>query len=296
MARLKEIKSRLLSVQSTRKITSAMMMVSSAKQKRAERVIVNLRPYTQALQSILQPLLIKEEGQQANLSPYMVERPVKRVAIVAFSSNSGLVGRFNENVTEKALETITQYQSLGNENILFYAVGEKVAKGVQKKGIAVRDDFLEHAEKPSYANAHDIAQPLMDLFTRGEIDQVELIYHHYLSTRSQLLRRETLLPIDFSELEQTATEKGIHNLDYILEPDKIGLLEQLVPKILQLKLYTAHVDSVTSEHAARVIAMQIATDNADELIEELRLEYNKMRQQAITNELLDIMGGTIGQR
>ncbi|HHU95905.1 MAG: ATP synthase F1 subunit gamma [Bacteroidota bacterium] len=296
MARLKEIKSRLQSVQSTRKITSAMMMVSSAKQKRAERVIVNLRPYTQALQRILQPLLIKEEGQQAVSSPYMVERPVKRVAILAFSSNSGLVGRFNENVTEKALETITQYQSLGNENILFYAIGEKVAKGVQKKGIVVRNDFLEHAEKPTYDNAYDIAQPLMNLFTRGEIDQVELIYHHYLSTRSQLLRRETLLPIDFSELEQTATEKGIHNLDYILEPDKIGLLEQLVPKILQLKLYTAHVDSVTSEHAARVIAMQIATDNADELIEELRLEYNKMRQQAITNELLDIMGGTIGQR
>ena len=129
MARLKEIKSRLQSVQSTRKITSAMMMVSSAKQKRAERVIVNLRPYTQALQRILQPLLIKEEGQQAVSSPYMVERPVKRVAILAFSSNSGLVGRFNENVTEKALETITQYQSLGNENILFYAIGEKVAKG-----------------------------------------------------------------------------------------------------------------------------------------------------------------------
>ena len=169
---------------------------------------------------------------------------MKRVAILAFSSNSGLVGRFNENVTEKALETITQYQSLGNENILFYAIGEKVAKGVQKKGIVVRNDFLEHAEKPTYDNAYDIAQPLMNLFTRGEIDQVELIYHHYLSTRSQLLRRETLLPIDFSELEQTATEKGIHNGDYILEPDKTAC-SNWSPNT-QLKPYTAHVDSVTS--------------------------------------------------
>lgn len=295
MARLKEIKGRLQSVQSTRKITSAMMMVSSAKQKRTERVIVNLRPYTQALQRILQPLLIKEEGQQAVTSPYMMERPVKRVAIVAFSSNSGLVGRFNENVIDKALDTITQYQFLGNENIFFYAIGEKVAKGVQKKGIAVRNDFLEHAEKPTYTNAYDITLPLMDLFTRGEIDRVELIYHHYRSTRSQVLKQETLLPIDLSELEQAA-EKSISHLDYILEPDKSGLLEQLVPKMIQLKLHMAHVDSVTSEHAARVIAMQIATDNADELIEELRLEYNKMRQQAITNELLDIMGGTVGQR
>ncbi len=295
MSRLKEIKGRLQSVQSTRKITSAMMMVSSAKQKKAERVLLNLRPYTQALQRIVQPLLMNEEG-LIETSPYMVERPVKRVAIVAFSSNSGLVGRFNENVTEMVMETYTQYQSLGNENILLYAVGEKVLKGARKKGIAVRDDFLEHAEKPSYANARHIAQSLMELYTSGEIDRVELIYHHFRGTRSQVLTREPLLPIDFSELEKAATSKSTHELDYILEPDKQTLLEQLVPKMLQLKLHTAHVDSVTSEHAARVTAMQIATDNADELIEELRLEFNKMRQQAITNELLDIMGGTVGQR
>jgi F-type H+-transporting ATPase subunit gamma len=272
-----------------------MMMVSSAKQKKAERLLLNLRPYTQALQRIVQPLLFKEEG-QADPSPYMVERPVERVAIMAFSSNSGLVGRFNENVTEKVMETFTRYQSLGNENILFYAIGEKIAKGLQKKGIVVHDDFLEYADKPTYANARHIAQPLMNLFIRGEIDRVELIYHHYRGARSQVLRQEIFLPIDFSDLEKSAAEKNINELDYILEPDKHNLLEQLVPKVLQLKLHTAHVDSVTSEHAARMIAMQIATDNADELIEELRLEYNKMRQQAITNELLDIMGGTIGQR
>jgi F-type H+-transporting ATPase subunit gamma len=272
-----------------------MMMVSSAKQKKAARVLLNLRPYTQALRQIVQPLLINEEG-QAETSPFMAERPVKRVAIVAFSSNSGLVGRFNDNVTEMVLETFTRYQSLGNENILLYAVGEKVLKGARKRGITVRDDFLEHAEKPSYANARYIAQSLMGLFMGGEVDRVELIYHHFRSTRSQVLRQEILLPIDFSDLEEAATNKSANELDYILEPDKQTLLEQLVPKMLQLKLHTAHVDSVTSEHAARVTAMQIATDNADELIEELRLEFNKMRQQAITNELLDIMGGTVGQR
>ncbi len=296
MSRLKEIKGRLQSVQSTRKITSAMMMVSSAKQKKAERVILNLRPYTRAIQSILQPLLVKEEG-QVDPSPYMVERKVERVAIVAFSSNSGLVGRFNNNVADKLMETINQYQSLGKENIIVYPVGEKVAKEARKKGITTCDDFLKHAEKPTYANACDISKPLMDLFARGEIDRVELIYHHYRSTRSQLLRHETFLPINFSNLEKKeTTKKSSNEIDYILEPDKKTLLDLLVPKVLQLKLHTAHVDSVTSEHAARVIAMQIATDNADELIDELRLEYNKMRQQAITNELLDIMGGTVGHR
>lgn len=304
MARLNEIKGRLQSVQSTRKITSAMMMVSSAKQKKAERVIVSLRPYTQSLQRILQPLLADEEGQQqqqaegqqqAEYSPYMASRPVKRVAIIAFSSSSGLVGRFNHNVFEKTLETIQQYESLGRENILLFPVGEKIAKEARGKGIPIQQDFLEIAEKPTYDNARRLARAMMALFKKGEVDQVELIYHHYRSTRTQVLKKTTFLPIDFSELENKAAKSSAINDNYILEPDKSTLLELLVPKVLQLKLYMAHVDSVTSEHAARLTAMQVATDNADDLIEELRLEYNKMRQQSITNELLDIVGGTIGR-
>ena len=145
MARLKEIKSRLQSVQSTRKITSAMMMVSSAKQKKSERVLVNLRPYTLAMQRILRPLLVKEEEVQTASSPFMTPRPLKRVAIAAFSSNSGLVGRFNHTVAERVMETISHYQQLGTENILLYPVGEKIAKAAQSKGATVRDDFLENA-------------------------------------------------------------------------------------------------------------------------------------------------------
>lgn len=278
------------------------MMVSSAKQKKSERVLLNLRPYTLAMQRILRPLLDKEEEVQTASSPFMTPRPLKRVAIAAFSSNSGLVGRFNHTVAERVMETISHYQQLGTENILLYPVGEKIAKAAQSKGATVRDDFLENAEKPTYANSRHIAHTLMDLYISGAVDRVELIYHHYQGTRSQVLRQESFLPIDFSQMEKEISTSGAthsahsaNEIDYLLEPDRDNLLELMIPKVLLLKLYTTHVDSVTSEHAARVTAMQIATDNADELVEELRLEYNKMRQQSITNELLDIMGGTIGR-
>ncbi|MFA5651109.1 MAG: ATP synthase F1 subunit gamma [Proteiniphilum sp.] len=294
MARLKEIKSRLQSVQSTRKITSAMMMVSSAKQKKAERVIQHLRPYERTLQRILQPLLNGEE-REGLPSPYMEKRPVKRVAIVAFSSNTGLAGRFNDAVGDKLEETINDYHSLGKENIFLYLVGEKVTKAARTMGFEPTEEYAAIAEKPHYTDSRRIAKKLMKLFLNKKIDRVEIIYHHFQSTRTQLLTRETLLPIGFSDLEKEASKSSPVDVEYIIEPDKDSLLAHLVPKVLQVKLFAAHVDSVTSEHAARVIAMQIATDNADDLVEELRLEYNKLRQQSITNELLDIMGGTIGR-
>jgi F-type H+-transporting ATPase subunit gamma len=295
MARLKEIKSRLQSVQSTRKITSAMMMVSSAKQKKAERVIQHLRPYERTLQRILQPLLNGHEGEELP-SPFMEKRPVKRVAIVAFSSNTGLAGRFNDAVAEKLKETINDYRSLGKENILLYLVGEKVAKAARGMGYEPEGDYASIADKPSYIETRRVAKKLMKLFLNKKIDRVEIIYHRFQSMRAQVLTRELFLPIDFTSLEKEAAKSTpIGDVEYILEPDKDSLLADLIPKVLQMKLFATHVDSVTSEHAARVTAMQIATDNADDLVEELTLEYNKLRQQSITNELLDIMGGTIGR-
>ncbi len=295
MARLKEIKSRLQSVQSTRKITSAMMMVSSAKQKKAERVIQHLRPYERTLQRILQPLLNGQEGEELP-SPFMEKRPVKRVAIVAFSSNTGLAGRFNDAVAEKLKETINDYRSLGKENILLYLVGEKVAKAARGMGYETGGGYASIADKPSYIETRRVAKELMKLFLNKKIDRVEVIYHRFQSMRAQVLTRELFLPIDFTSLEKEAAKSTpIDNVEYILEPDKDSLLADLIPKVLQMKLFATHVDSVTSEHAARVTAMQIATDNADDLVEELTLEYNKLRQQSITNELLDIMGGTIGR-
>lgn len=282
-------------MQSTRKITSAMMMVSSAKQKKAERVIQHLRPYERTLQRILQPLLNGQEGEELP-SPFMEKRPVKRVAIVAFSSNTGLAGRFNDAVAEKLKETINDYRSLGKENILLYLVGEKVAKAARGMGYETGRDYDSIADKPSYIETRRVAKELMKLFLNKKIDRVEVIYHRFQSMRAQVLTRELFLPIDFTSLEKEAAKSTpIDNVEYILEPDKDSLLADLIPKVLQMKLFATHVDSVTSEHAARVTAMQIATDNADDLVEELTLEYNKLRQQSITNELLDIMGGTIGR-
>lgn len=293
MARLKEIKSRLNSVQSTRKITAAMMMVSSAKQKRAEKFIQNLRPYERTLQRILHPLLNRDE-EEVIPSPFMEVRPPKKVAIVAFSSNTGLAGRFNDAVAIKLKETISDYRSLGKENILLYPVGEKITKAVHKMEHPPQDDYSILADKPSYVDARRLAKKLMAMFEKGEVDRVELIYHQFKSAGTQLLTREMFLPIKLDDLEQEAAKTKRAEVDYILEPDRNSLLAHMIPKVLKTRLFAAHVDSVTSEHAARMTAMQIATDNADDLVEELRLDYNKLRQQSITNELLDIMGGSFG--
>src|SRR5690554_2903634 len=285
MALLKEIKSRLQSVHSTRKITTAMMMVSSAKLLKTQQLIQTLYPYEQELYHMLQLLL---QGEKEFLSPYTQQRDVKRVAIVAFTSNTGLAGRFNDNIAVKLTSVVEEYLPLGRENILIYPIGGKVAKAVRKMGMVAAGEFDTIAAKPSYQPTRKIAQELMQLYITGEIDRVELIYHHYKSKGTQEVVQETFLPIALPAGE----EDDLKN-DYIVEPDRDSLLQELLPKVIQLKLYTVLIDSATSEHAARMTAMLIANDNADNLIDELKLEYNKLRQQTITNELLDIAGGTV---
>ena len=281
MASLKEVKNRISSVKSTRQITSAMKMVASAKLHKAQGRIENMLPYQRKL----------------NESPYTDERPVGRVAIVAFSSNSSLCGAFNSNVAKMLERTLEEYQSLGRENIQIYPVGKKVEEAVKKLGFVPQGSYQEMADKPSYMQAYELAGTLMKEFLEGRVDKVELIYHHFKSTGSQILTRDEYLPINLDKVAEEATEstagKSSFNNDYIVEPSAARLITELLPKVLSQKIYTVLLDSNTSEHAARMLAMQAATDNANELIQDLTKQYNKSRQQAITNELLDIIGGSM---
>ena len=294
MASLKEVKNRISSVKSTRQITSAMKMVASAKLHKAQGRIENMLPYQRKLNEILTNFLSTDATIE---SPYTDERPVGRVAIVAFSSNSSLCGAFNSNVAKMLERTLEEYQSLGRENIQIYPVGKKVEEAVKKLGFVPQGSYQEMADKPSYMQAYELAGTLMKEFLEGRVDKVELIYHHFKSTGSQILTRDEYLPINLDKVAEEATEstagKSSFNNDYIVEPSAARLITELLPKVLSQKIYTVLLDSNTSEHAARMLAMQAATDNANELIQDLTKQYNKSRQQAITNELLDIIGGSL---
>ncbi|WP_294631346.1 F0F1 ATP synthase subunit gamma [uncultured Bacteroides sp.] len=295
MASLKEVKNRINSVKSTRKITSAMKMVASAKLHKAQGAIENMLPYQSKLNRILTNFL------SADLpvgSPYVKKREVRRVAIVAFSSNTSLCGAFNANVIKMLLQAIDGYRVLGEENILLFPIGRKVEEAIKRMGFQPWETVPTLSDKPTYREAADLAHRLMEMYVAGEVDRVEVIYHHFKSMGTQLLLRETYLPIDLTRIvnEEMQKEEGkteVHELvnDYIIEPDAETLIADLIPTVLRQKLFTAAVDSNTSEYAARTLAMQVATDNANELIQELTKLYNKSRQQAITNELLDIANG-----
>ncbi len=321
MPSLKEIKGRIASVNSTRKITSAMKMVASSKLHHAQVAIENMLPYESMLEHILKTFLASDADVR---STYVAERPVKRVALLVFSSNSSLCGGFNANVIKEMQKAIEQYQHLGKENIVIYPIGRKVAEKVNKLGFKPVGNYNALADKPNVQGCTEIARELGMMYIKGEIDRVEMIYHHFKSAGSQILTRKTFLPIDIeSELtadkerdlkSNVATREAVEYLrqrdkeqaenrreldgkplndNFIVEPDLDSVMNKLIPKLAHLMLYTALLDSIASEHAARMVAMQTATDNADELLRELNLQYNKSRQQAITSELLDIVGGTV---
>ena len=320
MPSLKEIKGRIASVKSTRKITSAMKMVASSKLHHAQVAIQNMLPYETMLEHILKSFLAAEAEAQTIFDQ---ERPVKRVALVVFSSNSSLCGGFNANVIKLMQRTVEAYtEELGQGSVEVYAIGRKVNEKASKLGYDVKGEYASLIDHPSVQPCIDMAMELGKKFMDGEIDCVELIYHHFKSAGSQILTRKTFLPIDIeSELDRDherdlttniVTKKAQDYLkknrrkkeaeneevkplndNFIVEPDMDTLLSQLIPKLAHLMLYTALLDSVASEHAARMVAMQTATDNADELLRQLNLQYNKSRQQAITSELLDIVGGTV---
>ena len=296
MASLKEVKTRINSVKSTRKITSAMKMVASAKLHKAQGVIENMLPYQKKLNKILTNFLSADLPIE---SPYVQEREVKRVAIVVFSSNTSLCGAFNANVIKMMMQTIGEFRTLGQDNILIFPVGKKVDEAAKRMGFKPQEVSPTLSDKPTYQEAAELAHRLMDLYVAGEVDRVEIIYHHFKSMGVQILLRETYLPINLTnvvseedrENEEEVQENEIAN-DYIIEPNAEELIASLIPTVLSQKIFTAAVSNA-SEHAARTLAMQVATDNANELIQDLTKQYNKSRQQAITNELLDIVGGSM---
>lgn len=292
MASLKEVKTRIASVNSTRKITSAMKMVASSKLHRAQQAIESMRPYERQLTRIMSTFVGSMEGEVD--TAYAAQRDVKRVVIVLFTSNSSLCGGYNANAVKAFVKKVEEYRNRDIEICRVYAMGKKAAEAVGKLknfDLVDKSALLDH---PSYQEAAKVASELMDLYVKGDIDEVDLIYHHFKSAGTQILTTETFLPID---LHADSTEEGAtNNLNFIVEPSMGDIVNQLIPKSLHLRLYTALLDSLASEHAARVIAMQVATDNADDLLRELTLTYNKTRQQAITNELLDIASGSAAQQ
>lgn len=286
MASLKEIKDRLGSVKSTKKITSAMKMIASSKLHRAQNAISNFLPYQEKLDTILTNLLSSDTSYE---SPFIQKRDTKRIAILAFSSNSSLAGAYNANVIKEFNHTYRSKKDLGKENILIYPIGKKIADAVKKQGLKAEGSYIDMADKPSYQAVQDLAKELIAKYVAKDIDEVILIFHHFISTGNQKLMNVPFLPFD---LENSKQETPDHNqTDYILEPSKEEILTSLIPTVLYSRLYAALLDANASEHAARTVAMQIATDNADELIQDLTVQYNKSRQQAVTNQLLDIIGG-----
>lgn len=309
MASLKEVKQRISSVRSTLHITSAMKMVSAAKLHHAQQAIQGMHPYEEKLHSILTDLLASEEvrglGESVALYTQGPAQPVQeeeqavahpRLAIVVFSSNSSLCGSFNANVIKhfKALVEELSQQGYSNDEMDVYAIGKKVATVVRKQGFAQKEDFSHLAEHPNYAEASALGQKLMTDYAERRIGKVILLYNHYASNSSQPTLQQTWLPLNlndssfFAPISATTADAGEQ---LIVEPSASDLIKELLPKVLLQKIYTVLVDANAAEHAARTVAMQIASDNAEKLLDELTLEYNKTRQQKITSEILDLVGG-----
>ena len=330
MPSLKEIKGRIASVSSTLKITSAMKMVASAKLHKAQAAIGNMLPYEQRLSRILADLLSSapvagetvgsssqetwENAHQSQPSPrqsagrgpeglsappdeHIPQSLARReeqtdrtesVAVVAWSSNSSLCGGFNAAVIRKTLAVVKKWEQDGAK-VTVFSVGRKMADAMRKAGYPSPEDYTKLADTPSYEGAAALADTLIAAFDEGRFDRVELVYNHFHSTASQPTRHEVYLPFSVENIPEAAPE------DFIVEPSREELIAQLVPTFQRLRIYTTLLDANAAEHAARTVAMQTATDNGNNLLQELTLEYNKSRQQKITSEILDLVGGTLQQ-
>ena len=285
---LKEVKQRIQSVKTTQKITSAMKLVSAAKLRRAQSAIEGMRPYQQKLFEILSAFLHSAD----NIStPYTRVRQVKRVAVIVVSSSSSLCGAFNANIIRCTKELVEGYVA-NDVAVELFPIGKKIDEAIKKMSIVPNEALMPQAEKTSYAPVAAVAADLMERFANGTYDKIEILYNRFFSAAKQAPVNELLLPID---IEAMAANSKQPSIEYIVEPGHHELTNRLLPQVITLNLYTALLDSAAAEHAARMMAMQIATDNADDLIAELVLEYNKGRQQAITNELLDIVSGSMNQ-
>ena len=283
MATLKEIKGRIGSVKSTLKITTAMKMVASAKLHKAQTAIEGMLPYEQSLKRTLDELL-RQARLQSDLSQ---GRPLRRVTLLCVASNSSLCGSFNANAIREARLRLDALKREGVEEVTVLSVGRKMAEAMRKEGYPSPEDFTELSAKPSYEAAAVLSDALVADFREGRTDRVELIYNHFVSTAVHRTVCETYLPMEAA----APAEGDPSEEEYIIEPDREELLGVLLPKLLKLRIYTVLLDASAAEHAARTVAMQTASDNAEDLLAELSLEYNKGRQAKITAEILDLVGG-----
>lgn len=301
MASLKEIKGRIGSVEGTLKITSAMKMVASAKLHKAQSAIEGMLPYDRHLHHILINLLNMPGGESAVSSLCSERTKIHRIAVVAIASNTSLCGSYNANILRQANTILSEYADLGKEAVDFYIIGRKLDQAFSKNTpdtIRLCRDYVDCGNHPAYADAAAIAMHLQENFLAGRIDRVELLYTHFKSTATQIPTRETFLPVTLGAADENnrpgttpAAGSPKASIRYIVEPTAKEVMRSLIPDALCMKIYTCLLDAQAAEHAARTIAMQTATDNANELLDELRRMYNKGRQQAITAELLDIVGG-----
>lgn len=307
MSSLREIKDHIGSVRSTLKITSAMKLVASAKLRKAQKAIEGLRPYESALNEILTEMLQSQSGgkdaclnaasfrpsqtDERNDSSYEPDAPrSKKIALVAIASNSSLCGGFNVNVVKKALAAVKGFEAEGFE-VEMHAVGRKMAEAMRKAGYDSPADYSDLIGHPEYAKSSALSNSLSERYLTGELERVVLVYNHFVTTSKQVVVVETYLPFVNETSETAASEGDAIPSDFIVEPSAEEVVKTLMPQVLLLKFHSAILDSEAAEHAARTVAMQAATDNAQELLGDLTLEYNKSRQQKITAEILDLLGG-----
>tara|TARA_B110000046_G_C13014035_1_gene407886 strand:+ start:1759 stop:2637 length:879 start_codon:yes stop_codon:yes gene_type:complete len=286
MANLKEIRNRITSVSSTMQITSAMKMVSAAKLKRAQDAVTKMMPYSQKLQEMLSSMSSALDGAD---NVYASDREVKNVVLVPITSNRGLCGGFNNYIVKETLRLASNEYK--DQNISIVSIGKKATDAFKKTPMFASADFLpsdldEIWNELTYANATPIAEKLMAAYANKDIDKVVIIYNHSKNVATQIVQASQLLPVVQDETEEAKAE-----LDYIFEPSKEEIVAELLPKTLKTQLYSILLESYAGEHGARMTAMHKATDNASELNKALKLEYNKARQAAITNEILEIVGG-----
>ena len=288
MPNLKEVRNRITSTISTQQITSAMKMVSAAKLRRAQDAIVQLRPYAGKLKDILSN--VTSSADSSSGGAFSTEKPVKNVLLVVITSNRGLCGAFNSNVIKLAARTAgekySEQKKAGNVQVL--AIGKKAADFFKKMNYKVFDNKSELFDGLNYEKTSVVAEAIMKEFAAGKFDAVELFYNQFKNAASQNLTQEQYLPV-----QKPAQEKSVKKstIDYIYEPDQEEIVKDLIPKALKIQLYKALLDSHAAEHGARMTSMHKATDNANEILRDLRLTYNKARQATITKEILEIVGG-----
>ncbi len=291
MANLKEIRQHISSIKSMQQITSAMKMVSAAKLRKAQDAIIQMRPYAEKLNDILVHTISNSEGSVNN--KYSAHKKVKKVLLVAVASNRGLCGSFNSNVLKKTIELVhgkyLYYQKMSAIDII--VIGKKADDGLNAKNLKAVQNYSHLYDHLNFKQASDVAQSIMDLYSSGKYDKVEIIYNQFKNAAVQQLTVEQFLPVIINNQEQNPANGKKIRYDYIFEPSVQSVVDSVIPKSLKIHFFRILLDSVASEHGARMTAMHKATDNAAELLRDLNLEYNKARQTSITNEILEIVSG-----